>query len=102
MTDWTSASTNDLSTKLATDIKQVGSERPGTVQKSGRTTGVTEGEVWTEYNEAFDYANIGGYWVHGFGVRSDVDDPFSRPGDSGGAVFQGRHRRRRDLGWRTC
>ncbi|WP_313420021.1 S1 family peptidase [Brevibacterium casei] len=89
VTDWTSASTNDLSTKLATDIKQVGSEQPGTVQKSGRTTGVTEGEVWTEYNEAFDYANIGGYWVHGFGVRSDVDDPFSQPGDSGGAVFQG-------------
>ncbi len=89
VTDWTSASTNDLSTSLATDIKQVGSEQPGKVKKSGRTTGVTEGDVWTEYNEAFQYANIGGYWVHGFGVRSEVSDPFSQPGDSGGAVFQG-------------
>ena len=27
--------------------------------------------------------------MHGFGVTSSSDKPFSQPGDSGGAVFQG-------------
>ncbi|GAA0036994.1 hypothetical protein JCM18882A_29730 [Brevibacterium metallidurans] len=89
VTNWTSAESNDLSAKLATNIKQVGSEQPGKIQKSGRTTGLTEGDVWTEYNAKFQYANIGGYWVHGFGVQSSVEKPFSQPGDSGGGVFQG-------------
>ncbi|WP_350271137.1 trypsin-like serine protease [Brevibacterium sp. CBA3109] len=89
VTDWTSADSNDLSSSLETDITKVGAHKDGTVQKSGRTTGLTEGEVDSEYNDKFDYANVGGYWVHGFGVTSPADKPFSQPGDSGGAVFQG-------------
>ncbi|MGO3893418.1 trypsin-like serine protease [Brevibacterium aurantiacum] len=89
VTDWTSADSNDLSTGLETDITKVGAHENGTVQKSGRTTGLTEGDVYTEYNDKFDFANVGGYWVHGFGVTSSTDKPFSQPGDSGGAVFQG-------------
>ncbi|HCG55839.1 MULTISPECIES: S1 family peptidase [Brevibacterium] len=89
VTDWTSADSNDLSSSLETDITKVGAHKDGTVQKSGRTTGLTEGEVDSEYNDKFDYANVGGYWVHGFGVTSPGSDPFSAPGDSGGAVFQG-------------
>ncbi|WP_350271138.1 LPXTG cell wall anchor domain-containing protein [Brevibacterium sp. CBA3109] len=89
VTDWTSAGTDDLSTDLATDIAEVGAHKDGKVSKSGRTTGLTEGDVWTEYNEQFEFSNIGGRWVHGFGVLSPNADPFSAPGDSGGAVFQG-------------
>ena len=89
VTDWKSADSEDLSSSLETDIAKVGSEKAGTVQKSGRTTGLTEGDVYTEYNDKFDFANVGGYWVHGFGVTSSADKPFSQPGDSGGAVFQG-------------
>ena len=89
VTDWTSADSNDLSSSLETDITQIGSHKDGKIEKSGRTTGLTEGEVYSEYNEQFDYANVGGYWVHGFGVTSSADKPFSKPGDSGGAVFQG-------------
>ena len=33
--------------------------------------------------------NIGGRFVHGFGVKASTDDPFSAAGDSGGGVFQG-------------
>ncbi|MCD1284546.1 LPXTG cell wall anchor domain-containing protein [Brevibacterium sp. GP-SGM9] len=89
VTDWSSADSNDLSSKLATDITKVGAHKDGKIQKSGRTTGLTEGDVFTEYNDQFDYANVGGYWVHGFGVTSPESKPFSQPGDSGGAVFQG-------------
>ncbi|WP_413335504.1 S1 family peptidase [Brevibacterium sp. GP-SGM9] len=89
VTNWDSASTNDLGADLATEITKVGAHSDGTVSKSGRTTGLTEGEVFTKYNDAFDFSNIGGYWVHGFGVLSPQSKPFSQPGDSGGAVFQG-------------
>ena len=89
VTDWSSADSDDLSTSLETEISKVGAHENGTVQKSGRTTGLTEGETYTEYNDKFDFANVGGYWVHGFGVTSSSDKPFSQPGDSGGAVFQG-------------
>ncbi len=90
VTSWDSASSNDLSTDLATDITEVGPHVDGKVSKSGRTTGVTQGDVWTDYNEKFQFSNIGGYWVHGFAVTSDASDPFSAPGDSGGAVYQGK------------
>ncbi|WP_181409280.1 S1 family peptidase, partial [Brevibacterium aurantiacum] len=89
VTDWTTAGDDDLSKSLATEITKVGAHTDGKIQKSGRTTGLTEGEVDAEYNEIFEYANISGYWVHGFAVTSPADKPFSQPGDSGGAVFQG-------------
>ena len=89
VTDWSTADSDDLSAKLATNIAKVGSHTEGTVQKSGRTTGLTEGQVIPRSEYDFDYTNVGGYWVHGFGVTSPADKPFSQPGDSGGAVFQG-------------
>ncbi|SMX71885.1 LPXTG cell wall anchor domain-containing protein [Brevibacterium aurantiacum] len=89
VTDWSTAKDDDLSKGLATEITKVGAHTDGKIQKSGRTTGLTEGEVDTEYNDLFEYANISGYWVHGFAVNSPADKPFSQPGDSGGAVFQG-------------
>lgn len=89
VTDWTTAKTDDLSTKLATDIAKVGPHTEGKIQKSGRTTGLTEGQVIPRSEYDFDFQNVGGYWVHGFGVTSPASKPFSQPGDSGGAVFQG-------------
>ncbi|KZE09963.1 MULTISPECIES: S1 family peptidase [Brevibacterium] len=89
VTDWSTADSDDLSAKLATNIAKVGSHTEGKVQKSGRTTGLTEGQVIPRSEYDFDYTNVGGYWVHGFGVTSPGDKPFSQPGDSGGAVFQG-------------
>ncbi|WP_344331463.1 hemagglutinin, partial [Brevibacterium marinum] len=89
VTDWSSADSDDLSTSLATDITEVGEHKDGTVEKSGRTTGHTEGEVIPFEEYPFEYSNVGGRWVHGFGVSSPSSDPFSQPGDSGGAVFQG-------------
>ena len=89
VTDWKSADSDDLSTSLATDITGVGAHKETTVEKSGRTTGLTEGDVIPFEEYPFEYSNVGGRWVHGFGVTSPESDPFSQPGDSGGAVFQG-------------
>lgn len=89
VTDWSSAASDDLSTDLATDIASVGAHTESTVQKSGRTTGLTEGKVIPFEQYPYEFSNIGGRWVHGFGVESPIDKPFSQPGDSGGAVFQG-------------
>ncbi|WP_210605228.1 LPXTG cell wall anchor domain-containing protein [Brevibacterium oceani] len=89
VTDWSSADSEDLSSSLATDISKVGAHNNGGIQKSGRTTGLTDGDVFSDYNDKFEYANVSGYWVHGFGVTSPISKPFSQPGDSGGAVFQG-------------
>ncbi|SMX79409.1 LPXTG cell wall anchor domain-containing protein [Brevibacterium antiquum] len=89
VTDWTTAGIDDLSSKLATDISKVGPHTDGAVSKSGRTTGLTHSEVWSSFNEQYEFVNIGGRFVHGFGVESSEADPFSAPGDSGGAVFQG-------------
>ncbi|AOP53337.1 Putative peptidoglycan bound protein (LPXTG motif) [Brevibacterium aurantiacum] len=88
--DWSkeSADADDLSTSVSA-IKDVGAHTEGTVEKSGRTTGLTEGDVFGEYNEQFDFQSVGGRWVHGFAVLSEQTDPFSQPGDSGGGVFQG-------------
>ncbi|MGO3021794.1 MAG: LPXTG cell wall anchor domain-containing protein [Brevibacterium sp.] len=87
VTDWTSAGENDLSASTV-DVTNVGAAVPGdSIEKSGRTTGHTEGTVLDDPN-AFDYQNIGGRAVHGFEVTSG-EEPFSAPGDSGGAVYQG-------------
>ena len=89
VTDWKSADSDDLSTSLATDIAQVGAHKETTVEKTVRTTVLNEGEVIQFEEYPFEYSNVGGRWVHGFGVTSPESDPFSQPGDSGGAVFQG-------------
>ncbi|WP_125098267.1 S1 family peptidase [Leucobacter chromiireducens] len=93
VTDWTTAGADDLAASTIA-VKNVGVPVSGTVEKSGRTTGVTSGDttVMIEYNdgsirptEILDgYMQVSGRWVHGFigGAKSD-------PGDSGGAVFQG-------------
>ncbi|MGJ5723043.1 S1 family peptidase [Brevibacterium sp. H602] len=89
VTDWSTAGEDDLGAKLATDITEVGAHSEGTVQKAGRTTGLTENETWTVYNEEFEFTKVSGRFVHGFGVKAQEGDPFSAPGDSGGGVFQG-------------
>ncbi|KAB1949074.1 trypsin-like serine protease [Brevibacterium linens] len=88
VTDWTTAKAeNDLSAST-TKVTKVGAAVPGqSIQKSGRTTGVTTGTVLDD-PEAFEYANIGGRAVHGFEVTSG-GKRFSDHGDSGGAVYQG-------------
>src|SRR5699024_2106811 len=88
ITDWTSADSDDLS-KSTTDITEVGAHEEGAISKSGRTTGKTDGEVLPRSEYDYDYQNVGGRWVHGFGVTSPADEPFSQPGDSGGGVYQG-------------
>ncbi|WP_193070693.1 MULTISPECIES: LPXTG cell wall anchor domain-containing protein [unclassified Brevibacterium] len=88
VTDWKSADSEDLS-KSTSDIAKVGAHKDGSIEKSGRTTGLTEGEVLPRKDYDFDYQNVGGRWVHGFGVTAPIDKPFSQPGDSGGGVFQG-------------
>src|SRR5699024_1626405 len=85
MTDW---SDDDLSSSVSA-IKSVGSHSEGTVQKSGRTTGLTDGQVIPHESFPFEFMNVSDRWVHGFGVESSPSDPFSQPGDSGGGVFQG-------------
>ena len=89
VTDWTTAGQDDLSAGVK-KVSKVGVAVEGeSIQKSGRTTGLTTGTVSTQENSIYwEYANIGGRAVHGFEVKSG-DKPFSAPGDSGGAVFQG-------------
>src|SRR5699024_11369131 len=88
ITDWTSADSDDLS-KSTTDITEVGAHEEGAISKSGRTTGKTDGEVLPRSEYDYDYQNVGGRWVHGIGVTSPADEPFSEPGDSDGGVYQG-------------
>ncbi|SDS84181.1 LPXTG-motif cell wall anchor domain-containing protein [Brevibacterium siliguriense] len=88
ITDWTTADSDDLA-KSTTEITEVGEHKAGAISKSGRTTGKTEGEVLPRSEYDFDYQNVGGRWVHGFGVTAPIDKPFSQPGDSGGGVYQG-------------
>lgn len=101
VTDWSSAADDDLAAKLATDITKVGAHTEGSVQKAGRTTGLTEGQVIPREQAPFDYMSVSGRWVHGFAVESSMSDPFSAPGDSGGGVFR-RHRSWCDLRRWTC
>jgi LPXTG-motif cell wall-anchored protein len=88
ITDWKTADDDDLS-KSTQKITEVGAHTDGKIQKSGRTTGQTEGEVMPRSEYDYDYQNVGGRWVHGFGVKAPIDKPFSQPGDSGGGVYQG-------------
>ncbi len=88
ITDWTTADSDDLA-KSTTEITEVGAHKEGAISKSGRTTGKTDGKVLPREAYEFDYQNVGGRWVHGFGVTSPIDKPFSQPGDSGGGVYQG-------------
>ncbi|WP_227492737.1 LPXTG cell wall anchor domain-containing protein [Brevibacterium sp. CFH 10365] len=87
-TDWTTASDDDLSASVK-PVTSVGSHTEGAIQKSGRTTGLTDGEVIPKAQANLEYMTVSGRWVHGFAVKSPVADPFSEPGDSGGGVFQG-------------
>ncbi|UVI37537.1 LPXTG cell wall anchor domain-containing protein [Brevibacterium spongiae] len=88
ITDWSTADSDDLA-KSTTEITEVGEHKEGAISKSGRTTGKTEGKVLPRSEYDFDYQNVGGRWVHGFGVTAPADKPFSQPGDSGGGVYQG-------------
>lgn len=88
ITDWSTADSDDLA-KSTTEITEVGAHKDGEISKSGRTTGKTEGKVLPRSEYDFDYQNVGGRWVHGFGVTAPADKPFSQPGDSGGGVYQG-------------
>ncbi|WP_423057427.1 S1 family peptidase [Brevibacterium linens] len=87
VTDWTTAEDEDLSASTK-EMTKVGAAVPGqSIEKSGRTTGVTQGTV-SENPNGLEYANIGGRAVHGFEVTSG-GERFSDHGDSGGAVYQG-------------
>ncbi|MEJ6489690.1 trypsin-like serine protease [Leucobacter sp. USCH14] len=93
VTDWTTAAQDDLSLST-TPIKSVGMPQSGTISKSGRTTGLTTGSttVRLKYTdgeirptEILDgYFEVSDRWVHSF-----LGGATTRPGDSGGAVFQG-------------
>ncbi|WP_394195407.1 S1 family peptidase [Microbacterium foliorum] len=84
VTDWTTAT--DAYDSLAESgyaVKAVGAAVPGSVAKSGRTTGYTEGAI--NGNHIVDgWAQIEGRWVQGFSSNTEAG-----PGDSGGAVIQG-------------
>ncbi|WP_314649427.1 S1 family peptidase [uncultured Microbacterium sp.] len=80
ITDWSTAAQNDLSLQ-STAVRAVGSAQvDAPVTKSGRTTGVTAGEV----DSVNAWADVDGRFVYGFFTTALSDE-----GDSGGAVFQG-------------
>ncbi len=84
VTDWSTA--GDSLSSLAdsvVEITSVAAPALGAVQKSGRTTGFTEGVV--DAGDILDgWAPIDGHWVQGFSSNTPA-----APGDSGGAVIQG-------------
>lgn len=85
VTDWTTADSDDLSTSTET-ITAVGSAKLGPVERSGRTTGKTSGEV-LQTSAWFRVTVPGepdGRFVHGF-----ITDARADRGDSGGAIWQG-------------
>ncbi|MDI6944757.1 S1 family peptidase [Microbacterium barkeri] len=87
MTDW--KNTNDLSASLASNITGVGTAEVGeTVQRSGRTTGHSTGEVDTDefsFPVGYEgYIEVEGRLVKGFAAETQVI-----PGDSGGTILQG-------------
>ncbi|WP_159500920.1 S1 family peptidase [Microbacterium sp. 18062] len=79
ITDWTTAASEDLSAST-TQVRSVGTAQLGTVEKSGRTTGHTTGNV----EAVGGWANVDGRQVYGFLATLD-----SAEGDSGGALYQG-------------
>lgn len=84
VTDWTTAGTALDSLAASTfPVKAVGSAVPGSVSKSGRTTGFTTGTI--DGDDIIDgWANIDGRFVQGFSSNT-----VAGPGDSGGSVIQG-------------
>lgn len=87
ITDWTTASSEDLSAST-TDVRAIGAAQVDQqASKSGRTTGLTSGTVtavegWMQVAEENDVR-----WVYGFAVEGAPETVLG--GDSGGAVFQG-------------
>ncbi|MCK2022824.1 S1 family peptidase [Microbacterium sp. kSW2-24] len=79
ITDWTTSASEDLSLST-TPVRAVGAPQFGTVSKSGRTTGLSSGQV----TETGVWANVSGRLVYGFLTSAN-----SAEGDSGGAVYQG-------------
>ncbi|MGF6824603.1 hypothetical protein M2317_003536 [Microbacterium sp. ZKA21] len=89
VTDWSTAGSSlDSLAESVTPIKSVGEPTVGSVSKSGRTTGLTTGEVsetdildgWAPVQDSSGAV----HWVRGFQSNVGSDE-----GDSGGAVFQG-------------
>lgn len=79
VTDWSTQSTDDLSTS-SFPIRSVGEAEIGQkISKSGRTTGLTSGVV-----ESKGWTSLGGKYFYGFVARLKASS-----GDSGGALFQG-------------
>ncbi|MFK4789893.1 Ig-like domain-containing protein [Microbacterium sp. ZW T5_56] len=81
VTDWSSASSDDLAASIVSKVTAVGTADFGPIARSGRTTGYTTGTV-TMTNVW--YLVDGTRYVHGFGT-----DAHSDHGDSGGAMVQG-------------
>jgi hypothetical protein len=79
VTDWSSSATEDLSAATI-PVRAVGTASIGSVAKSGRTTGFTQGGVV----ETNTWGNVGGRLVYGF-----LAELQSAEGDSGGALIQG-------------
>lgn len=83
ITDWTTASSNDLAASTIA-VKAIGQAQVNApASKSGRTTGLTSGTV----ESVEGWAEVSGRWVYGFSVVGDYNMVLG--GDSGGAVFQG-------------
>lgn len=79
VTDWTTASSDDLAASTL-PVRSVGDASVGaTVSKSGRTTGFSTGKV----DSVKGWANVSGHQVYGFGAFLE-----SKPGDSGGSIIQ--------------
>ncbi|MFJ4223411.1 S1 family peptidase [Microbacterium sp. NPDC089695] len=89
VTDWTSASTGDLSTSTIA-VTGIGDARVGDrIVRSGRTSGLQSGTVleiksWTQVCERVTPTPSGCRWVYGFRTNAP-----SRPGDSGGSFLRG-------------
>ncbi|MFT4234620.1 MAG: S1 family peptidase, partial [Microbacterium sp.] len=87
VTDWTNI--DDLSASILTNVTAVGDPDFGSAQvatRSGRTTGVTEGELLEQgiLRVSQDENDTEGRLVTGFAVAAHADH-----GDSGGSIVQG-------------
>ncbi|KAB1661652.1 trypsin-like serine protease [Pseudoclavibacter sp. CFCC 13796] len=87
VTDWTTAAGEDLSAS-ATPVKSVGAIDPSQpVKRSGRTTGMTAGDVTKTADGAYitdGWMLVDDHFVRGFGITAKADH-----GDSGGPIVQG-------------
>lgn len=82
VTRWTTSGSEDLAADTI-KITSTGKPKPGSIAKSGRTTGYTTGSI-RDKDIIDGWALISDRWVYGF--SSDVK---STQGDSGGSIFQG-------------